>query len=157
MSAAITTNEAIDILRFGGLDLAAGVTISTMMEYVFGEVSNEDVSLPNEFVKLFLQGFFTLFLAVEYRRSFFADTQSDPSAGIILIVTLFRQENFWKRVYLVKQAVLEYLFRYLGALNYQSGQGVTTSEQKILYQQKMDGNVTPLVPNPKMSLSNITL
>lgn len=153
MSGVITSNEVMTIVRVGGMDLAAGTTIATLMDYVFGDVPDSGASLGLEAIKLFFQGFFTLFLGIEYRRSAFPQDFEDPTSAIVLIVTLFKQQNFWKRVTLLKYAALEQLFSYVAAVNYTPPTDITDPDRMILTQQKRAVNQTQygLAPDPKMN------
>lgn len=150
MSGVITANEVMAIIKVGGMDLVVGTTIATLLDYVFGDVPNEGASIGLEAIKLFFQGFFTLFLGIEYRRTAISQDFDDPTSAAFLIVSLFKQKNFWKRVNLLKYAALDHMFSYIAAVNYTPSSDISDSDRQILTQQKRTSNYG-LAPDPKMN------
>lgn len=83
-------------------DLISGVTISMVMTSVFGnEILPNEPSVTQVFYMLFeiaLQGLLTIFISAEIRDFFLGKDFEDPTGGILFILSVFRQPNFWRRV-----------------------------------------------------------
>lgn len=86
----------------GLFDLASGTVIARVMTAIFGqELPPSKPSFSQLCYLLFmisLQAILTLWVALEVHDVFLGQSFEDPTGGILLILSLFRQPNFWLRV-----------------------------------------------------------
>lgn len=90
------------IALIGSFDLVSGETIATIMSAIFPKSPVIPLNISNNAFfnlcfSIFLQGVMTLWVAEEVREFFLSGT-TDPTGGILLILSLFRQPNFWDKV-----------------------------------------------------------
>lgn len=90
------------IALIGIFDLATGTAIAKVMSAIFGK--EEPPSKPTFsqlsylLFSIIIQAVLTLWVAVEVHDVFLGQSFEDPTGGILLIVSLFRQPNFWVKV-----------------------------------------------------------
>lgn len=101
------------IVYAAAFDLISGVTISEIMGACFGkELLSSNPTLSSFFYIVFeitLQMVLTLWISEEVRQFFLGENFEDPTGGILFILSVFRQPNFWKRVDNVADVTAEHI------------------------------------------------
>lgn len=99
---ASTATRYSSVALVGLWDLVSGVAIAEVMSAVFGsEVLPKNPTLSNVFYLVFevaLQAVLTLWVGEEIRGVSLGENFVDPTGGILFILSVFRQPNFWARV-----------------------------------------------------------
>lgn len=101
MSSVLATKYA-QIALVGAFDLVSGETIATIISACFPSNPVFPLNMTNsELGKIMfsvgLQLVLTLWVGEEV-RDFFLSGTTDPTGGILFILTLFKQPNFWEKV-----------------------------------------------------------
>lgn len=103
-------NFYLRVAFVGSFDLVAGTTIAYLVQNLFrdpqivGPLNEIDVGKWFEIgLDLFVQCMLTLFIAVEIKRLFLGF--EDPTGGLLFILSVFRQPNFWAKVDVMADAI----------------------------------------------------
>lgn len=109
----------IRIAGIGAADVILGTAIAYTIQPIFTTPVKGDYVLPKDisnFVVLlldtFFQAIFTLFLGIEVRNIIFPNPEgtSDPTGGILFVLSLFRQPNFWQKIDVLAGSIKNWIF-----------------------------------------------
>ena len=105
----------------GAFDLVTGVTISEVIGACFGkDLLPTQPTLSNFFYLVFeiaLQMVLTLWVSEEVRTFFLGEDFEDPTSGILFMLSVFRQPNFWKRVDNVADVTADHILGFFKGTN----------------------------------------
>lgn len=108
----------LSIAGYGTVDVIIGTAIAYLIQQVFMQPVKGGYCLPKDLqawvvllIDTFFQAILTLFLGIETRNLFFGNPENflDPTGGILFVLSLFRQQNFWEKIDAIATSLTELL------------------------------------------------
>jgi len=93
-----TLDRTTGIVGHTLIDLVTGTFVSTFVDAMFGYVQITDQSSIKVPIITMTQAVLTMLVAIELRDHIYDPETVDPTGGLMFIVTVFRQPNFWRRL-----------------------------------------------------------